>query len=78
MSLVMSPTLPLGTVISIFTIGSRSPGLACMEDVAEGHRAGRLEGLLRAVDRVVLAEVDLDGNVLHLVAGDHAPLHALA
>ena len=29
MSLLMSPTLLLGTVISIFTIGSNSAGLAC-------------------------------------------------
>ena len=29
MSLVMSPTLLLGTVIWIFTIGSKRPGLAC-------------------------------------------------
>ena len=74
MSLVMSPTLLLGTVISIFTIGSSSAGLACWNTLRKAIEAGRLEGLLRAVHRMVLAEEDLDADVLHLVAGDHAPL----
>ena len=51
--------------------------LGLLEHVAEGHRAGRLERRFRAVDGVVLAEVDFDAHVLHLIAGDHAAFDPL-
>ena len=76
MSLLISPTLLLGTVMSIVTIGSNSDGLACWKHVAEGHRTGRLERGFRAIDSMILAEVHFDADVLHLVAGDHAAVQA--
>ena len=42
--------------------------------VLERHAAGGLERGFRAVDVVVLAEVDLDRHVLHAVAGQGAAL----
>ncbi len=77
MSLLMSPTLPLGTVMCSVTIGSNSAWLGLLEHVAKGHRAGRLEGRFRAVDIVILAEMHFDADVLHLVAGNHAALQPL-
>ena len=55
-----------------FTIGSSRLGLRLLEHVGERLPAGDAERRFVRVDRVVLAEVDLDADVLHRVAGDHA------
>ena len=74
----MSPNLAAGTVTSIETIGSSRPGWAFSKALRKARGGGRLERLLRAVDRVVLAEVDLDLDVDDLVARDDPLLHLLA
>ena len=74
----MSPNFSPGTVTSIETIGSSSTGWACSNALRKAVAAGRLERLLRAVDRVVLAEVDLHLDVHDLVARDHPLVHLLA
>ena len=74
----ISPNFSPGIVISIVTIGSSRAGCACSNALRKAVAAGRLERLLRAVDRVVLAEVDLHLDVHHLVARDHALFHLLA
>ncbi len=74
----MSPNFSAGTVISMVTIGSRRAGPGLLERLAERRGRGRLERLLRAIDRVVLAEEDLHLDVHDLVARDDALLHLLA
>ena len=66
----MSPKLAAGTVTSTETIGSSRHGRGLLESLAERGGRGGLERLLRAVDRVILAEVDLDLEVDDLVARD--------
>ena len=43
MSLLISPTLPVGTVTSIFTIGSNSDGLACWNTLRKAIEAAVLK-----------------------------------
>jgi len=65
----MAPVYLVGTVTSRSTIGSISTGRAASIAFLKASRPGRLKRRFRAVHVVVLAEVDLDRDVLHPVAG---------
>ena len=77
-SAVMSPNFSIGTLISIWTIGSSRTGRAAWNALRKACGRGRLERLLRAIDRVVAAEEDLDLDVDDRVARDDPLLQLLA
>ena len=60
------------------TIGSRRAGLACSKALRNAVARGGLEGLFRAIDGMVFAEIDLDLGIDDLVAGDDALVHLFA
>ena len=72
MSLETSPTLPTGTVMCIFTIGSSKLGRASRNTFANALPAGDAKRRFVGIDRVVLAEMHFDADVLHRVAGHDA------
>ena len=75
-SLRIAPVYFDGIVTSRFDdrLQQHRPGFA--EGLLERHAAGGLERGFRAVDGVVLAEIDLDRHVLDAIAGEGALFQA--